>query len=76
MKKNKKQHRDRICPKCGAVNPKVKFEVYESSFETCRNIIKVKKILGLFDKNIKCNEINWMADPGITDYWIYKKHKK
>ena len=73
--KKQKQSKDRICPKCGAINPPVKFEVYSSSFETCKNIIGTKKIFGLFSKDIKCNSINWMCTDEVDDYWIYKKRK-
>lgn len=68
---------DKICPKCGAINPKT--EIYvgcSSSSEQCKNIIGTKKTFLGFYKDVKCNEINWVADYDVHDTWIYKKRKK
>lgn len=75
--KKQKQPKDRICPECGAINPKTEIYVgHSSTSEQCKNIIGTKRNFFGFIKNKKCNAINWDCDLFETDLWIYKKHKK
>lgn len=66
--------KQRICPKCGAINAPFKSSMFNHYTETCKNIIGTYRgFLGIFATHRYCNSINvWDED----DDWLYTKESK
>lgn len=60
---------NRICPKCKAVNPKVKQFSHTHDGSRCKNVIGKWYLFGFIPINKYCNSIN---DFDLDDDWIYE----